>query len=216
MTSETKIASNRRNAKKSTGPKTTRGKSRASANAWRHGWAVVKRNDSTLSLDVERMATAICSQGATAALYHQAVIIAECQIFLHKLRAARVTLQKHSKIGSAPDQPRADSKSFMEALDAVRNLQAKLTEAKCNDPAPAANDKSSDLTDGNGAQGTGEDHHARRAGGDVEAFLHGLTELARLERYERRALSRRNRAIRTFAGISIVTPFLGREAGHRN
>jgi hypothetical protein len=34
---------------------------------------------------------------------------------------------------------------------------------------------------------------------------------ARLARYERRALSRRNRAIRMFEAISIVAPFLSRE-----
>ena len=37
MTSETKIAANRRNALKSTGPKTERGKERARLNALRHG-----------------------------------------------------------------------------------------------------------------------------------------------------------------------------------
>jgi hypothetical protein len=36
-------------------------------------------------------------------------------------------------------------------------------------------------------------------------------ESARLDRYERDALSRRNRAIRMFEAISIVAPFLSRE-----
>lgn len=38
---------------------------------------------------------------------------------------------------------------------------------------------------------------------------------ARLARYERRALSRRNRAIRMFEAISIVAPFLNRETKGR-
>jgi hypothetical protein len=37
MTSEKQIAANRRNAKRSTGPKTTAGKLRSSQNAYRHG-----------------------------------------------------------------------------------------------------------------------------------------------------------------------------------
>ena len=40
-------------------------------------------------------------------------------------------------------------------------------------------------------------------------------EPARLDRYERRALSRRNRAIRMFEAITIVSPFLNHETKGR-
>jgi hypothetical protein len=80
MISEKKILANRLNAKKSTGPRTSRGKSRASGNAWRHGWAVAKPVPPTVSADVERIAKAICGDHASPALYEQAVIIAECEI----------------------------------------------------------------------------------------------------------------------------------------
>jgi len=237
MTSETKIAANRTNAKKSTGPTTTRGKSRASGNAWRHGWAVVKKNGSTLPADVERVAAAICSHDSTAALYEQAVIIAECEIFLLKLRAARVAvIQRHSMIGSAagradqplrfpaPEkgnsasvelalgEPRADSYLFMQMADAVRDLKAKLAEAECKGLAPATSDQSPvlPLTGGNGAQGTGGYQPALPPCGDVQAFQRALAGLVALDRYERRAVSRRNRAIRMFQAISSVAPFLNR------
>src|SRR6266550_487903 len=97
MASEKKIAANRLNAKRSAGPRTSRGKSRASGNAWRHGWAVAKSRHSTVSADVEGMAKAICGEYATPALYEQAVIIAECEILLLNLRAARVAaIKRHS------------------------------------------------------------------------------------------------------------------------
>jgi hypothetical protein len=81
MASEKKIAANRLNAKRSTGPRTSRGKSRASGNAWRHGWAVAKGRHSTVSADVGRTAKAICGKYATPALYEQAVDIAECESY---------------------------------------------------------------------------------------------------------------------------------------
>jgi hypothetical protein len=42
-----------------------------------------------------------------------------------------------------------------------------------------------------------------------------LAGLVALDRYERRAVSRRNRAIRMFQAISIVAPFLSRETKGR-
>jgi hypothetical protein len=46
---------------------------------------------------------------------------------------------------------------------------------------------------------------------EIDAFQHALPEVVSLERYERRALSRRKRAIRMFHAISIVAPFLSGE-----
>ena len=46
---------------------------------------------------------------------------------------------------------------------------------------------------------------------EVDAFQHALPELVSLERYERRTLSRRKRAIRMFEAISIVAAFLDRK-----
>ena|SRR5262245_30683402 len=105
MTSERKIAANRLNARKSTGPRTARGKSRASGNAWRHGWSVAKIGHSAVSADVERMAKAICGEHATPALYEQAVIIAECEIVLLNLRGAGVAAIERSIAGRKLERP---------------------------------------------------------------------------------------------------------------
>jgi hypothetical protein len=240
MTSETKIASNRANAKKSTGPKTARGKSRASGNAWRHGWADAKRDDSTVSAEVKRMATAICGGNATTALYQHAVVIAECEILLLKLRAARVAaIQRNRIIGpttepnnqlsgvptmeefgaalEAVGQPPAAIRSFTRALSdifaaATKSIDADIDAKKSHQRGgeqlslPLVN--STDAA----AQRLNKGERAPPSQDQVGAFRRALPELVSLDHYERRAMSRRRRAIRMFDAISVAAPFLDRKA----
>jgi hypothetical protein len=98
MISDRKIAANRLNARKSTGPRTARGKARASGNARRHGWSVMRIGQCEISVDVERMAKSICCDDAAPALYEQALIIAECEILLLNLRAARVASMQPDRL----------------------------------------------------------------------------------------------------------------------
>jgi hypothetical protein len=245
MTSEKKIAANRLNARRSTGPRTSRGKSRASGNAWRHGWAVVKTVPSTVSVEVQRVAEALCGDHATPALYEQAVIIAECEIVLLNLRAARVAaIKRNSIVGRKLERPNQQScfspNELMLAVEAlvggelrpairllkrqthalrgaiarVTNANAKIRVNEYNradreesSPPPASRpDPSTQRSDKN--------QPATQVRNEVDAFQHALPELVSLERYERRALSRRNRAIRMFEATSIVAPFL--RGGHVN
>jgi hypothetical protein len=90
MTSTKKIAANRNNARKSTGPRTAQGKSRTSSNALRHGFAVVARPTGPAAAQIESMAQAICGEGATPFQYEQALSIAESEMMLLRVRAARV------------------------------------------------------------------------------------------------------------------------------
>jgi hypothetical protein len=152
MSSDRKITANRINAKKSTGPRTLRGKLQSSRNAWRHGLAAATNPEPTVSTDVKRMAKVICGdQHANPELYDVAVTIARWQMVLLKVRAARIA-----------------------AIEGQRMTDSKL-------------------------------HRLEQLVPDVpteEAW-------AQLGRYERRALSRRNRAIRMFQAISIVREVVG-------
>ena len=100
MTSERKILANRQNAKHSTGPKTTTGKSRASRNAVRHGLEAVSFGNTGHSAQVERLAKAICQDTSDPFRYEQAIIIAESQIFVARVRAARVAAIEQSEPAS--------------------------------------------------------------------------------------------------------------------
>src|SRR6266508_2358582 len=90
MSSTRQISANQQNARKSTGPRTRRGKVRASHNAVRHGLAAVNFGDSGVSDQVQRLAKAICKDESDPFRYEQAVIIAESQILLTRVRAARI------------------------------------------------------------------------------------------------------------------------------
>jgi hypothetical protein len=151
MTSELKVLANRQNAKKSTGPRTKTGKSRASRNAVRHGLERVDFGNPGYPAQVERLARAICPDASDPFRYEQALIIAETQTFLARVRAARIA-----------------------AIE--RDSPARLL-GRGDESAPQALD-------------------------ETERLSRALPDLLSLERYERRALSRRRRAIRRFDALA--------------
>lgn len=80
MVSDRKIAANRKNAQRSTGPRTAYAKKRISRNALRHGLAAVVLNEQGISAEVRSLALAICGADGDPAQYEQALIIAECEL----------------------------------------------------------------------------------------------------------------------------------------
>jgi hypothetical protein len=92
MTSDTKIAANRRNSRQSSGPRTAYGKLRVSCNALRHGLAAATLRNPEIAADVDRLATAIASEQGDPALREQALIIAESELSLLRVRAVRTKI----------------------------------------------------------------------------------------------------------------------------
>ena len=143
MAFETKIAANRRNAQRSTGPRTALGKLRVRRNALRHGLAAVVVGDLGVATEVDRVAAAICGGlHADGLEREQAVIVAEAQILLKRIRRARTQIMDQMLAAAA-----ADAKGSA-------GIAAITQRETC------------------------------------------LEQLLRLERYERRALARRKRAVR--------------------
>jgi hypothetical protein len=159
MTSERKIAANRRNSSRSTGPRTAYGKARARRNALRHGLAAIGVSESAISVEINRLAALICSKDADPVIREQALIIAEGSISLSRVRAARAAvLEQMSGVAAAP------------VPDALKSTT--------------------------------------RLGVMAGSYL---GQLVRLERYERRAFSRRKRAMR-----AIFPSEGGRCAAHKH
>jgi hypothetical protein len=168
MTSERKLAANRINAKRSTGPRTEQGKSRAKHNALRHGLTNVTRHNAALSPEMERMANAICGKGATQLQYDQALEIAESEFMVLAVRAARVAA---TILPTPTEKPAGTNEPQLE------NEAGRLD---CEGQSSAFTED------------------------DFTAFQPALFKMTRYERYERRALSRRQRAIRRFVATSIL------------
>ena len=89
MTSARKLNANRANARASTGPRTTAGKKNAARNALRHGLRSPIAADPVLSAEVETLARQIAGEGASQERRESATRVAEAQIDLKRIRRAR-------------------------------------------------------------------------------------------------------------------------------
>ena len=134
MASSKQIAANQRNARKSTGPRSVRGRSRSSRNALRHGLAVAVEADLHVRDEVKKLAKAISAAAGLAWPGEAAHAFAEAELDLLRIRELK-------------------SSVFNEA--------------------------------------------GFVAGGDLGDFASLNDRLSKIARYERRAFSRRKRALRS-------------------
>ena len=136
MSSVQQVAANRRNAKKSTGPRSKTGREISRGNALRFGLAISIRADPAVHDDIEKLAKVLSLPVDTQDTCENARVAAEAQFDLLRIRRIRAWLFETLYFGK-----------------------------------PATSDSLTKLND----------------------------QLAKLERYERRAFSRRKRALRLIA-----------------
>jgi hypothetical protein len=148
MTSQKQIAANRRNGRRSRGPRTAAGKAVSSRNARRHGLTRISRDNPDFARRIAAIARAICPDSSNPLLLEQALIIGETTCVLSAVQAERMA-QAQRRIGQQPSNW---------------------------DDMPAS---------------CGSD-------GEPEVTCMPVPALERIYRYERRALSRRNRAVAKF------------------
>jgi hypothetical protein len=92
MTSQRKIEANRRNAKRSTGPKTVLGKKRSRANALKHGLAAAMLRPVEKPDDRELYEALLGSGHSTSAQREQALAIVEATSELEYVRSIRTKI----------------------------------------------------------------------------------------------------------------------------
>jgi hypothetical protein len=147
MTSDAKRAANRRNALRSTGPRSAAAKARTRYNAWRHGLAA--SHDVSMVSRLQELARQIAG-GTHPAELEAAQIAAHAQLEIERVHKLRLDMIER----------------------AVRGLQADAS----------------------------LDEEERLA----LAFLDSAKSLSALDRYERRAQSRRNRALRELSASQKI------------
>ena len=89
MTSARKLEANRANARASTGPKISRGRARSAKNALRHGLSLPPRAHPPLYEEARALANRIAGPQAGDAINLLSLRVAEAQIDLGRVRAAR-------------------------------------------------------------------------------------------------------------------------------
>ncbi len=136
MVSQRKIEANRRNGRKGCGPRTVVGKLRSCANARKHGLSVSVLIDAKLQATALQLAHAIAGKNADDGVLAQALIVAETELTLQRIRRARVALiemaMAKTGAGQAPDsvapsapQPNvgAEVETFVKALPTLSSME---------------------------------------------------------------------------------------------
>ena len=181
VTSDRRQRANRANAKSSTGPKSPAGKARAAQNAFRHGLNVPVLSDPLLAPEIEAMARRISGPHADTETAEWARRIAEAQVDLTRVRNSRRQLITRLFVDPA-FQPAQVSRQQLRVIKMVLGDYRPRT-------LPINADAITEMLSPKPLEG--EEKLAI-------IFTERISEFAALDRYERRALSRRKAAIRNF------------------
>jgi hypothetical protein len=189
MASERQIAANRRNARKSSGPRSEPGKKRASQNAFRHG-LTVRPSSVEFKRQVEVLARQLAGDTEDKTTLEFARVAAGAELELTRVRQVKAALIERIVAFGGFECP----KHFPSDQAAVQWLIA-MDEwhdgvRRTRPPRPKAVDPLATMP-------------AEEPQRSAEAARRILPDLAHLHRYESRAVARRDRAVRAMAKRGI-------------
>ena len=175
MVSSRKTETNRRNAKASTGPRSSAGKKRAAHNSYRHGLSVSLTSDPSIARQVDDLARKFVGKTRSETVLRYARDAAEAALELERIRKFKIVLvERVLALGSVgPPIPYGSFTKAVRQLELVIAGKALMEEPA--DPLATLPPKEPLRT--------------------AEALRRALPELIKLDRYEARAIGRRNHAI---------------------
>ena len=173
MTSNRKIDANRANARASSGPKTRDGRARSAKNAFRHGLSVSLQADQVLCEEVQTLAREIAGPYANARIQVLAYRVAEAQVDVRRVRHLRHQFLS-DKLSNPHYDPQANVGINAEVLRGLlrRNVRNPMAALVLPSTPPQGPNKF------------------------AMTLVQEAKRLHAMDRYERRALSRRKFAVR--------------------
>jgi hypothetical protein len=180
VATEQQFAANRRNARRSTGPRSSAGKKRASRNSYRHGLTARLTGGTQRSQDIEALARKIVGQSTDPIILENARTVARAEFDLAGIRSVKVALISRVMAFGQIETPRD-----FESLGQVKRCLNAIARGEVMLPEPAQTEAAMPITE---PERTAET--VRRA----------LPELIKLDRYERRATAQRDRSMRAIFG----------------
>jgi hypothetical protein len=179
MASERQIAANRRNARKSTGPRSGAGKKRASHNACRHGLTLSIASTKASAKQLDKLVRKIAGDSEDAIVLERARALAQAELDLARVRRAKVALIERASAFGEIDPPRLTISQELRFLNAQIRAFHVAIPGTLTLPEPI--DASTTMP-------------SQEPDRSAEAIRRVLPELRKLDRYERRAAARRDRA----------------------
>lgn len=180
VASERKIAANRRNARKSTGPRSSVGKKRTSRNSYRHGLTARATLSAERTKRIERLARKIAGNGTDVIILECARDAAQAELDLAQIRRVKVALIERMLAFGELQAPQAFG-----SVNQVKHVLNAFDRGRVTIPIPVQ------------AGATIPSAEPARL---AEAVRRVLPELLKLDRYERRAAAVRERAVRAIRG----------------